>query len=515
MLVKRTPIPVIRYEEATGSHAESLPPGFAEFGKNIAPGSFSKRINELISSQLSDYVILARKSIILDEALPNSVYQLIDHLNQDFPTWGVCGATGTRCDGERSYWYLRRPPNNPEASAFPHPVITLGSEILLLNLKQLRADRVVINDEPESWQEIGPLISILCLERALCVLVDRRLMVVDYGDAPKAIQDGVIGQILSDRFVNHLLKLPCGNTIEASNPSYQKFLALPPINHGRRDLLSCYDASLAKLRKLRPISLSIACRTLFNRPHLLERALLSFAAARTELPQGVAFKIFLVSDTNENKLNSELQIWRERFPALEIYGLLTQPRSRETSRVDNILTPISEINTDFIWFIDDDDFVMPGALASISRLLVPNAPILFIGSSEVLEESWSAEHLRDFHTIGGHSSRHVFDVFNGENFVPICGMILPAWLAKERCRDVQALGEYLEDYFVLMRVLTSPKIEVELIPTPIAGISLRGNENSVREKRRHTWNKSYAQFVGELVRDSESTNPLLWQMTRR
>jgi hypothetical protein len=112
-------------------------------------------------------------------------------------------------------------------------------------------------------------------------------------------------------------------------------------------------------------------------------------------------------------------------------------------------------------------------------------------------------------------SKHVFDVFNGENFVPICGMILPIHLTRERCAGVQAKGEYLEDYFILMRVLTSPMVEVETIRAPIAGISLRGNENSVREVRRDTWDRSYSQFVGELMRDAKSSNPLLWQMARR
>ena len=511
---KRAPLGILRIGESSSRYAPLLK-GFNDLSEETSSTSLVSHINQVILDESLDYLIVARRSVILDEALQPTIQELAKDLSDRIPNWGVCGATGTRCDGERTYWYLRRPPLNPEASASPRPALVLGSEILLLNLKLLRARQVKLGDDTADWSEIGPLMSIVCLEKQLCAVVDRRLMVVDSGDAPEIPKHGALNRILRERFVNHRLKLPSAEVLEVSDPNFREFLGLPPSRHGRVDLLSLYDASLAELRESRPINLSVACRTQFTRPHLLERALLSFASAQIEAPRPFKFNVFLVSDVANDIFDSELSRWQERFPALNLRGLRTSPRSRETSRIDNLLAAISQIGGDYLWFVDDDDFIMPGALPSLARLLQPNSPTLFIGSSEVLEESWTAGQLRDFHGTGAHASKDVFDVFSGENFVPICGMILPIHLTRERCAGVQAKGEYLEDYFILMRVLTSPMVEVETIRAPIAGISLRGNENSVREVRRDTWDRSYSRFVGELMRDSKSSNPLLWQMARR
>jgi hypothetical protein len=279
--------------------------------------------------------------------------------------------------------------------------------------------------------------------------------------------------------------------------------------------MACYDAALARARQGKPVVLTIACRSQFNRQYLLERALLSFAAAQQEAPTDCELRVALVSDVGFDTLQSEVKRWKSRFPSLAVSALHVPSRSRETSRVDHLLASIAQIESDYLWFVDDDDFVMPGAIQALARVFVPQAPVLFVGVSEVLEEAWAQERLVDFHNCFNHSSQYVFDVFRGENFVPICGMVIPLRLARERCRHVEATGEYLEDYFILMRLLTSPRVEVEILPAPIAGISLRGQENTVRQAQRDTWNRSYAQFVGEIVRSADSSNPLLWQLVRR
>jgi hypothetical protein len=318
--------------------------------------------------------------------------------------------------------------------------------------------------------------------------------------------------MVRSHFVNHRVHLPWG-TVEVPDVSYGEFLSLPVVPHHKRDIVACYDASIARARQEKRLVLTIACRSQCNRQHLLERAMLSFAAAQQE-SLSCELRVVLISDVKNDMLQSELKRCQGRFPSLPLSALHVASRSRETSRVDHLLAAIAQIDTDYLWFVDDDDFIMPGALPALARVLVPRAPLLYVGSSEVLEEAWTKERLVDFHTCGAHSSRQVFDVFRGENFVPICGMVIPVDLARERCLHVEATGEYLEDYFILMRLLTSPRVEVEVLAGPMAGISLRGQENTVREAQRDTWDRSYAQFVGELVSSADSSNPLLWQLGR-
>lgn len=473
----------------------------------------SEQVNSLILTATASYVLLHRPEVVIDEGLLSSVDGLVHDLDTEYPNWGMCAATGVRWDNARTYWYIRRAPENPETGVCPKPVAMVGSEVLLLNVQSLRDSGCAITHHTNQWFEIGPLLALACLRRERCVLADRRLMAVDAGEAPNLELATALQQSSGESFLNHRLSTPYG-AVAVPGVSYREYLALPPIEHGKKDLLSCYDRALRGAREASPTRLTIVCRTQFNRPHLLSRALLSFVAAQVECPAWLSLRTVIISDQKEELVNDEVTRLQQKYTALKLSGLHVSSRSRTTSRVDHLLTAIREIDTDYIWFIDDDDFVMPGAVPALARTLVPDAPMVVVGTSEVLDEEWVEGQLRRFQTLASFVSSKVFEVFKGENHVPICSMVVSSSLAKERCKNVSATGEYLEDYFILMRILTAPRLEIEVLPTTLAGISLRGTENTVRESVREKWNKSYSQFIGEILRSDDSANPLLWQLAR-
>ncbi len=49
-------------------------------------------------------------------------------------------------------------------------------------------------------------------------------------------------------------------------------------------------------------------------------------------------------------------------------------RSGRYSRTDLMLVAIEQASTDYIWFIDDDDYMLPGALAIAARSMLPGLP---------------------------------------------------------------------------------------------------------------------------------------------
>jgi hypothetical protein len=106
----------------------------------------------------------------------------------------------------------------------------------------------------------------------------------------------------------------------------------------------------------------------------------------------------------------------------------------------------------------------------------------------------------------------VFGVLRGFNRVPVCGMILPVALLRQRIRRVKALGNYNEDYFILLLALTSSRVEVCVLNTEIASISLRGNDNTVFQEDRSGWHLSLAAFLLEVLNDTEGNSPFLWQL---
>jgi hypothetical protein len=81
----------------------------------------------------------------------------------------------------------------------------------------------------------------------------------------------------------------------------------------------------------------------------------------------------------------------------------------------------------------------------------------------------------------------------------------------EQLASRRALGDYKEDYFVLLAALSAPSVEVRLLETPIAGVSFRGADNTVNERDRSAWYLSHATFMHEILCDP-GRNPFLWQL---
>ncbi len=104
----------------------------------------------------------------------------------------------------------------------------------------------------------------------------------------------------------------------------------------------------------------------------------------------------------------------------------------------------------------------------------------------------------------------VFRVFGGVNRVPVCAMILPADLARQRLAGCQALGDYNEDYLVLLALLTTPGIEVVTMDFDLSGF------HSVATKlRRHAHGSAYLSNRTVLLSCSPRTTPTILCLATR
>jgi hypothetical protein len=148
---------------------------------------------------------------------------------------------------------------------------------------------------------------------------------------------------------------------------------------------------------------------------------------------------------------------------------------------------------------------------------------MIVASSAIIQETWQLNTGTPGHPVprlelthsersSAYHSTHLFRVLQGSNFVPICSMILPVPLVQERISKVQALGNYNEDYFVLLLALTAPRMEVCLLDYELASVSIRGQENTVTQKDRSGWHLSLATFLLEIMNNTEGNSPFLWQL---
>jgi hypothetical protein len=106
----------------------------------------------------------------------------------------------------------------------------------------------------------------------------------------------------------------------------------------------------------------------------------------------------------------------------------------------------------------------------------------------------------------------IFRSMRGVNYIPVCGMVLPVELLRGRIAGIRALGNYNEDYFLLLLALTAPRVEVSILDLEIASISLRGADNTVARAHSAEWHTSLATFLLEALNSTDGNSPLLWQL---
>jgi hypothetical protein len=453
---------------------------------------------------------------------------LIDELNGRFPNWALCGNRGMRWDGQYLYDFTYDMSSGGlQTAVCAHPVISLDDDLLLVNPSVLNRHRALA--PPLKHRRAGVLLSLECLLNGSVMAVSPHLLAMRTGatdleeealDADPDFREYYRTSILNHRFVT-----PDG-TLDLSEIVDYQYVSEPWANAVQRDVMDLYDKCLEASRVVARPKVTICCRTQFVRLEMLERAVLSFAAFRQHACQLAQVEVRLITDARPDSVGPEVQRLQHAYPGAALDCWYHEIRPNRYSRTDLLLAAVERADTDYIWFIDDDDYVNAAAGSILARSLVAGAPLVIVASSAVIQEKWhaanggqsrsapGAQGLELIHSEQSSSYRaaHLFRVLRGLNFVPICSMILPVALMQDRISKVQALGNYNEDYFILLLALTSSRIEVCLLDCELSSVSIRGEENTVTQKDRSGWHRSLATFLLEIMNNTEGNSPFLWQL---
>jgi glycosyltransferase involved in cell wall biosynthesis len=480
-------------------------------------------LREIAARPGSPPFLICRENIWFGVGISSQVDILIGELETRYPNWALCGNRGMRWDGKHVYDYTADiivP--GLQTAVCPHSVISIDDNILLINPAVLRK-HTRLCPAIDSLR-CGALLSLECLQNGSLLAVSPRLMSVRI--APDNAERESLNRpefraYYRSAFVNEWLYTVDGplNLSETVDYSY---VSAPGSAVSQQDVLNLYDRGLARARSQRRPSLTIACRTQFRRLELLERACLSFSACQHYGADLADLRVQLITDQAPECAEPILARLRAAYPLAAFECLYHEIRPNRHSRTDLLLAAIEQAQTDYIWFIDDDDYVIPPAIPALARCLVPDAPVIVISSSLVMDEKWSKRSFPQEDPSGGlelidsskslrYPAAALFQILKGRNFIPNCSMILPVALMRERLKDKLALGDFNEDYYLLLLALTASRAEVCVLDTELAVISIRGRENTVAQSDRSGWHLAYATFMLEILNNQDANSPFLWQ----
>ncbi|HEY3453550.1 MAG TPA: glycosyltransferase family A protein [Bryobacteraceae bacterium] len=494
---------------------------------DIVPMAFVSQAWKILRDVVADYegaVVVCQEHVWFGMEFGSEARRLIEDLDRRFPRWGACGNRGCVWEGAVLYdytAYTRNQGGGIGAALAPRPVFTLDDNLVLVNCRNLRDCELADLGGLES-PIFGVTLSLECLRHGLPLFVDPRLFTVrtaQHGAAGVAVL-GASTEFRSyyrEHFINHLVPWPDADLDTKSYVDYD-YAARPAHRPAQRDLLELFEQNLATARPRRT-SISLCCRTQFGRSELLWRALASFTSAKIDARACLDLDVRLLTDCEPDVSAPHLDALRKEFPALSLECWRHTVRPPRHSRADLLFGAIERAETDYIWFVDDDDYIMPGALQALARTLMPADNVLVVADSLKVEETWAAPEgeeaptLTNSRIVNKFSHQNVFRVLAGANHIPICSVLWPVRFMAKCLADRRALGDYNEDYFMLLAALSAPQVEVRPLDAIIAGVSFRGADNTVNETDRAAWHYSYATFVQEVLSDP-ACNPLLWQMAK-
>jgi hypothetical protein len=472
--------------------------------------------------------LVCLETIWLGRGMSDHAELLMEELNARYPNWALCGNRGMRWDGQRLYDYsYDMNSGGLQTAACAHPVISLDDGVLLVNPPVLNGHKALAPQVKH--RRPGVVLSLECLQNGSVMAVSPHLLAIrnsaaEIYDEEALDADPGFREYYRASFLNHQFATPDGTLQLGEIVDYQ-YVAEPWARTAQQDILKLYDKSLEASRTVMQPSVTICCRTQFLRLEMLERAVLSFAAFRQHTGSLARVEVRLITDAAPEAIAPELQRLQQTYPGAGLECWHHEIRPNRYSRTDLLLAAVERSGTDYIWFIDDDDFVNGAAAPALARCLVAGAPLVIVASSAKIQETWSVEGGAKLDPQGAHTlelthaehassyqAAHVFRILRGLNLIPICSMILPVPLMRDRISKVRALGDYNEDYFLLLLALTASRVEVCLLDYELSSVSIRGEENTVTQTDRSGWHLSLATFLLEIMNNTEGNSPFLWQL---
>ncbi len=258
------------------------------------------------------------------------------------------------------------------------------------------------------------------------------------------------------------------------------------------------------LRAARPDpTITVAIRSALRRPAMLARAAASVAA------QGDAVDRLLLLGTAAGVADAAAGIGAEP---------LHVPGSRLPPRAALVHAAFDATATDYLWFLDDDDELAPGAAAAARAAVHASERPLVVGASVAVEEHWppGASEPATAAEIRRWDPRAWTGAFTGWMPVPFPSLVVPVEVARSRLADVAIRVGHGEDYALLLALLTAPGMQVVTTEALFGRVSIRpGGDNVVTATDRTDWVRAASTMLGDVAADRQGGGQPAWALGER
>ena len=408
-----------------------------------------------------------------------------------WPSWGIAGNAGVlslRLNGNQGSFvrFLSDPLGGPNFGGFDLPVQSVDGNTILLNAPKLKALGLSLPNF-RGFQLYDLILSLEVLSLGLSVIASPKLAV--YHDSPGS-QSSFDEAVKSVGFQRYLYSKVKQSVIATLNGNISPEI-FEDVQRGDLDVVRSSLENASKGRP--PKSLAIITRSMPGRQavrkrcsdsidYLVEMGSLSSSLAIRHIISGT--KKFDEADENTSEYREFLHIEKAVPEGVDTRSLL-------------LVAAVQDVDADFYWFVDDDDWIFPSNfdLLGLALLCFPSNAVFAANSQQFYESIEPSEYGRN-DPASIFEARHLSKVSGGYNPVPFCSVIYPKHALVDIGLAIDSLTRY-EDLALLAEALLRLRLPFFTLDRLIACVSVRPEDRSqtVIEPNRDEWNRNVADLT--------------------
>jgi len=442
-------------------------------------------ISDLVSDG-DDVEIFCHDDVFLPSDFLESVSTWVVEAERSWPSWGIAGNAGVPVfpmglGAHEVIRFLADPHGGPTGCQETVPCQSIDGNLVVLNCKALRSKGFSLPNF-SGFHLYDLVASLETLRCGLAVLASPALFC--YHDS-KGSQIGFEKAWRSSGFQEYLRDQLLNSEVMTVNG---------PVKIDRRgvynDSMEAFDlpvTALLNAGKGRPQpTLEIVTRTTFQRLGLLERNCLSVDIAN-EVARVVV----------NHTIVTGYRAAPEEFCGRKVVVFETEQLD---DRYELVLQTARRSRADFLWFVDDDDWVFPNRFEMVlSALAVSTEDALVCGGAAQFDENLIGHgdelEFGESSPIRMFESTDLLKSFSGHNYLPFSACLFPTKVLRDLPEDLVSRVTYYEDFATTLFVASSTRCWTRLLPWALTGISVRSDgTQSVSSDSRDEWNRSMAEF---------------------
>ncbi|RYX89514.1 MAG: hypothetical protein EOO28_32660 [Comamonadaceae bacterium] len=457
--------------------------------------SFFSLINSIVATASEDVVCIVHDDVFLPTDFEHSLRGLVLELSRYWSNWGLVGNAGVTSlrYGYRAtnvVRYLADPHGGPNLAGYIVPAQSVDGNVMLLNVAAMREKRLQLPDF-DGFQLYDIILSIESLYRDLLVLIAPQLACWHGSRGNQLSFDEAAS---STSFENYLQSRLVNRKIQTLNGEKKVPLPLQIPFSETETRIDLFDRGLASCAIESRVTIVI--RTKFERPALLTRCLDSVKA--------------FIAETDARLFDYVLASSVEASVDFESYNLLKiDVGADRDSRFQLVQYAAQQLDSTYLWFLDDDDWLFPNAGSSLTKAIrsVSSPAVFFLDTQHFTERVVpGSDGVYEFSSEPGRffSCQDHFQSLSGSNHSPFCSVIFPRTSLLEIPSSAYDSVVYFEDYMCVLNIVSKGILLSVSLSVLCVGISIRDSGNSVTMTDRSVWNRSMANVVSLVARDSRN-----------